>query len=302
MALLPVHRALFTFRFVGVHQNADVCPIFRFEPMHSLKLGVGLLLYGFTWNMLGNASRDTRAIKTRSGSDRTFEAVKSITFSEFIRFLTDCQEKLISTGLGVNFKKPEQSIRLTGLFFETGLPGMLGEADFQYVYIVFYFLGAIVENVVHLNYLSILFTCVHFMWTWSTISDSGTCPQDQPWKLWRCQLRKCSNLSPWNGNCSESINHRWWGHRHGTRMTTIVVHWEMSKIWLTFKPVFLRVGVKNWKDFVNLNWKVQRALGMRLSRKITGESLILILSSYCLNSTAKKFYPSKNKLRQMEHI
>lgn len=61
-------------------------------------------------------------------------------------FLTECQKKLIGTGIWVDFKKPGKSNRFTGLFTETGMTGMLEAADFDSVDMVSPFLGAIVDE------------------------------------------------------------------------------------------------------------------------------------------------------------
>lgn len=111
----PVNSVFVTFIFVGIHHSVDVYAIFWFEPLHNLFLWVFWLLKELIWNILGDDSRETRANKTRYGSNKTFEAVKVMILSALNMVLTDYQKRLIGTGIHVNFRKPRQSNRRTGL-------------------------------------------------------------------------------------------------------------------------------------------------------------------------------------------
>lgn len=76
LLLLPVIHNLATFSFVEIHQNADIYAIFRFDSLYNLSLEINQLLAECIWNILGDESKETRAIKTRLGSNITLEAVK----------------------------------------------------------------------------------------------------------------------------------------------------------------------------------------------------------------------------------
>lgn len=73
-------------------------------------------------------------------------AVKVAMFFALNAFLTDCQKRLVRASIRVHSKKPGKSNWLKGSFTEIGLNGVLEEANFDSVDVVFFFLGAIVDE------------------------------------------------------------------------------------------------------------------------------------------------------------
>lgn len=138
MAVLPVDPVLVTFPFVWIHKSVDVHAIIRLDPLHDLSLGASCLVMECIWNILGDESIETSEIKSRTCPNRSFKAVKFIILSTLNMYMTDCQKRLVGTGPRVNFKKPGHSNRLTDLFAEIGLTGILEGAAFDYVHVVFF--------------------------------------------------------------------------------------------------------------------------------------------------------------------
>lgn len=86
MSVVPGDPDLVSVPFARIHEGVDVYVIFRFEPLHNLSLGVSRLLKKFICNMLGDKSRETGAMKTRSGINTSPEAVEALILSPLNMF------------------------------------------------------------------------------------------------------------------------------------------------------------------------------------------------------------------------
>lgn len=88
--MLELEPILATFPIIGIHKTVGVYSILRFKPMYNLSLEVGSLFKKCLLNMLSDGSRKTFAIKTASGSSKTFKSVERSYFPSriifFIRF------------------------------------------------------------------------------------------------------------------------------------------------------------------------------------------------------------------------
>ncbi|NJK52916.1 MAG: hypothetical protein HC936_08975 [Leptolyngbyaceae cyanobacterium SU_3_3] len=150
-SMLPLLPVLSDFPFVGTQPTLDIYSIFRYEPMHCLSLGVGRTLKECIVHMLGDEQRVSSDMRCQNGTMKSFKSIKRTVLSTLNAFLERCSSEAPGYGLKVDFSKPGNSSRLTGLFNENGLHGMLEASDYDAVDNVSPFLGAIVDSLCGLN-------------------------------------------------------------------------------------------------------------------------------------------------------
>lgn len=130
-SMLPLSPVLPNVLFAGAYLTVDIYSIFRYEPMHSLSLGVGRMLNEYIVYSLGDDRRLSSAMRRQNGNMRLFKSIKHTVLLTLNAFLERCFNRAPGHGLMVDFSKTENSGRLTGLFNENGLHEMLKASDFD---------------------------------------------------------------------------------------------------------------------------------------------------------------------------
>lgn len=93
------------FPLLGVLQSLDVYASFKFEPMHTLALGLSKMLGEYLFSCLSDADNKSFAITYQSGQPRPYEAIKTSVLKLLNSFLKKKEEESVKGGLKVDFSK-----------------------------------------------------------------------------------------------------------------------------------------------------------------------------------------------------
>lgn len=88
---------------MGTDPCVDIYEIFRFELVHCLSLGVGIMLQKWVVLILGDESRTTSPIRCANGKEKSFRAIKRTVLLTLNTFLKCCAENSPENGLRLDF-------------------------------------------------------------------------------------------------------------------------------------------------------------------------------------------------------
>lgn len=117
LPMISIPPVLSHFPLVGIHPCVDTYEIFKFEPMHSLSLGVSKLLKECCAAMLSYASRNSSAMRTAAGTCRPFNHIRRSVLSLLNEFLRETESDSAGYGLHLDYSKGECGGRLSGFFY-----------------------------------------------------------------------------------------------------------------------------------------------------------------------------------------
>jgi len=144
MSMLEIAPVLSKFPFVGICPCVDSFAIFRLEPMHPFSLGISKLIKHCAYNMLLDESRKSSSMLTAREAEPFAVVRRKILFC-LNKFLREVEKGSAGMGLQVDFSKGECGGRLSGIFMETGILGMLETKDYNALDTVSPFIGYIIE-------------------------------------------------------------------------------------------------------------------------------------------------------------
>lgn len=143
--MLSVLSVLSKFSFLKIHPSVDIYAKFRFVPMPCLSLGVCRMWKECVVLMLRDDSR-LNSVRCVSGNVRPLKYINRTVLSILNTFLKRCLKRSPGYSLKENFSKSGSRQRLTRLFNEGGLHGMLEASDFYAIENATLFLGAFVNS------------------------------------------------------------------------------------------------------------------------------------------------------------
>ena len=146
LSMNEIPPVLFDFPFRELHPCLDTYAIFTVEPMHVLWIGLARTLKECIVNKLCDTLKKSSSICTTKGESRTYSSIKKSVLRMLNDFLAKVQKMSVGYGIVVDFSKGKHEGRLSGLFSDNGLIGMLEASDYKDIENVSPFLGAIVDR------------------------------------------------------------------------------------------------------------------------------------------------------------
>lgn len=113
--------------------------------MHTLSFGISKHLKQCLSNYLSNGERRLKSISYTSGAEKPFHSIRRLVLGQNRCFLREPELIFPGFGLKSDFLKEVSGDRLSGVYNETGLLGMLKSADFEFIDLISSFIGAIVD-------------------------------------------------------------------------------------------------------------------------------------------------------------
>lgn len=122
----PVLQTVF---LVGVHPRVDICAILRFEPLHSLSLGISRTLKECSIKNLSDETRTCTAMKYKYEKSKSFLAICTRALTSLNQFLCDTKKRTFRNEKRIDFSKGGLSEKSSGIFLESGLMRMIEGAN-----------------------------------------------------------------------------------------------------------------------------------------------------------------------------
>lgn len=146
--------------YVNASRQASLCKVFiswctfsrwplfflSFWANAWLVIGISRLLKACMRSMLNDQSRNTCALKSRSGSCKTFKSVREVILSSLNRFLYESHKSLIGCDIWLDFRDSHQTNYFKWFFSDASLTKFLEGSDYNVMDFSSSSLGALVEE------------------------------------------------------------------------------------------------------------------------------------------------------------
>lgn len=143
--MLPIAPILSTSPFDGVNTSVGLNAIFCFELLHALSLKISKMSKKCLQLYLLYPSKSTSAIKYKSAQSKAYNRFLKSVWKLMNKFLKQAEARMRGASQGMDNSKAKNGGRITGLFRNTGVIGMLEGKDYKIPDLVSPFLDQIVN-------------------------------------------------------------------------------------------------------------------------------------------------------------